>query len=243
MKSIITLVILLLSTSIFAGERAFRVERYYDTANGLAVAWGIPGQNLDFEKLDKMSMEEIEATIDLSKVKNFIVDLETNQIIDTIENEDFVSFNIGGMHFGNHYSVSLDKMRVENFPGSYDMTAVIENYKWSNSVTKIIAVESLDQNQIKTTIIDASETFETLHNKLKESILEKNLDLFENGAFNINNMETKFIENVGEVTELSLDYCFPKSDKNALEVIAQVKFKYVQGKIIPFIYSVKQKQY
>lgn len=243
LKTILTLSFLLLTISISAKERAFRVERYYPTVSGYAIAWGIPGLELDFEKLDKMSIDEIEKAVDLSAVKNFVVDLETNQIIDTIENEDMVVFNIGNIHFGNHYALSLDKIVIENKPVMADTIMVTEHYKWSNHVAKILMIESSETNELKTTAIDATETFNLLQKKLRESILDKNIDLFDTGAINLNLVKTKFIPNVGDVMELSFDYSHPKSDENALEVIAQVRFKYVQGKIIPFILSVKQKQY
>lgn len=244
MKNIILLLAYLMTFNFSqAAERAFRVERYYPTVDGYAIAWGIPGQKLDFEKLDKLSIDEVEKELDYSSVRNFIIDLETNQIIDTIENEDFVMFNIAGMHFGNHYSLSIDKLWIENKPSYSDTILITENFKWSNHPSKILLIDRSDKNELNTVTIDAVETFQLLHQKLKASILPQNMDLFENAASNLNKVEIKFIENVGEVMEFSFDYAYPKSEENSLEVVVQVRLKYDQGKIIPHILKVHQKQY
>lgn len=242
MKSLLIGLVLVLASEAYAFERPFRIDRYYPTVSGYAVAWGVPGKNLDFERLDSLSEDEIEKELDFSSVRNYIVDIQNNQILTTIENDEMVVFNIAGIHFGNHYSISLDKLAIQNIGYDVDAIGVTENYKWSNNLSKILLVNT-SKPMSESAEVDAAYTMNLLREKLKLSILASNMELFENGSENIYKIETKFIENVGDVNVITLDYAFPKQDKNALEVIATVKMKYENGKVTPYILSVKQKQY
>ena len=232
----------LVSQASIAFERPFRIDRYENNSHGYAVAWGIPGTSLNFEKLDTLSDLEIEKVLDFSSIRNYVVDLQTNEILTTIENGDMVIFNIGNIHYGNHYNLSIDKLAIQGTGYGIDSLAVIESYKWFNTIPKILLIDT-NAVKLKTVEINAAETIKLLKDKLKQAILPINMDLYENGAENFTKIETIFLENNGEVNVISLDYEFPKQDKSALQVIVTVKLKYSNGKIIPYILGVKQNQY
>lgn len=211
---VIGLVLLFTTQTSFAFERAFRVDRLFPVVNGYATAWGVPEQNLDFEWLDTLTYDEVKEQLDISSVRNFVVDLETNKILTTVEsNDDFAVFNIGDVHFGNHYSLSLNKLAIQNTSFDTDFLVLTENYKWSNFVSKILLVNR-ETRDLKTVELDSQWTMDLLKKKLKESILPKNMPLFEEGSENITFNETKYLENVGEVNVITLDYSYPKSMEN-----------------------------
>lgn len=243
---VIGLVLFFTAQTSFAFERAFRIDRYFPVTNGYAVAWGIPGKNLDFEWLDTLSYEDVSKEIDIPFVRNFIVDVETNTILTTVgsndeDRDEYVVFNVGDIHFGNHYGVSLNKVAIQNIGYNTDALVITENYKWFDDVSTILLVNR-DTRELKTTELDAKFTMELLRKKLRESILPKNLELFEDASESVQ-FEIKFLENVGEVNVITLDYSYPKSMENSLEVAATVKMKYENGKVVPYILAVKQKQY
>lgn len=245
MKRNIILTLLFIQTSLlFASERAFRVERYYPTVSGIAVAWGIPGVNLDFEELDRLGFEEAQKQIDINAVRNYVVDIETNKILDIVQSEDdadFVSFNLGDYHIGNHYSLSLEKLSIQNLNYNVEAIVLVEGYKWSSNFSKLYLI---DRNTpvVSTTILNGTELMNKLNQKLKLSITKSNMDLFENGAMNIHTIERTYKEKIGDVNIITLDYSFPKSEENSLEVKVVVKFKYENGVVNPYIISVKQNQ-
>ncbi|MBY0414305.1 MAG: hypothetical protein K2Q18_09070, partial [Bdellovibrionales bacterium] len=108
---------------------------------------------------------------------------------------------------------------------------------------KILLIDS-SEREVKTVVIEATPVMDLLRSKLKLSILDANLDLYEHAAENIYKIETKYVDNgVGDVNVFNFDYAFPKQDRSALEVVTTVKMKYENGKVTPYILSVKQKQY
>nr|BDT29704.1 hypothetical protein BHI3_31700 [Bacteriovorax sp. HI3] len=244
---VIGLVLLFTAQTSFASERAFRIDRFFPVVNGYAVAWGVPGQNLDFEWLDTLTYDQIDQHLDISSVRNFVVDIESNKILTVVgandeERDEFVVFNVGDTHFGNHYNLSLDKLAIQNLGYDTDAIVLTENFKWSNYVSKILLINR-ETKDLKTVELKGDETMEVLRKKLRESILPKNIKLFDDASENVTFNETKFLENVGDVNVITFDYSYPKSMENALEVVATVKMKYENGKVIPYILSVKQKQY
>lgn len=241
-KFLIVLAIALSSQISLAAERSFRIDRYYPTVDGYAIAWGIPGMSIDFEKLDQLSSDEIENTIDIGAIRNFIVDMQTNQILTTLINDDaMVVFNVGDVHYGNHYSVGIEKLAILNVKYDVDTIAVIENYKWFNELSKILLVDRSGP-VVKTVELDGNKTMEVMRRKLELSILPSNMELFKKGAENINEVKTDF-QNGEQVNIISFDYSFPKQDRNALQVTATVKMKYENGVVTPYILKVEQSQY
>lgn len=240
-KLIIGAALVLTSLSSFATERAFRIDSTASVVNGLAIAWGIPGVNLDFEKLDALPYEEVEKQVDLNAVRNFIVDIKTNKIISTMGDDEMVDFSIAGVSWGNHYSLTLESLAIDNLDPEYRAVVLVQNFKWSNYVSNIYIVNAYSSTtEVKE--FDAGYTMDTLRSKLRLSILPKHLNVYDDGAENIYSFKNEYT-NAGKVNVIELDYSFPKEDKPGLEVKATVKMKIENGKVVPYILDVKQKLY
>jgi hypothetical protein len=241
MKNLLIGLTLILTVQVSnAFERPFRVDRGFSTQKGFAIAWGIPGKNLDFEKLDSLSEGELEKNLDIDSVRNFIVDLQTNEILTIIENEDgYVTFTVGDLHYGNHYGLSLDQISVSNLSYGVEAIVVTAGYKWSSEVLKVLLVDT-NEHKIKTVELDAAPMMNTLREKLKKSILPKNMDLFETGAENLYSIEQRPSPNDGYLNVITLDYAHPKQE-DSLEVVATVKIKYENETLVPYILDVEQK--
>lgn len=240
MKSLlIGLAFALTSQASFATARAFRIDNNKTTVNGYAIAWGIPGVNTDFEKLDALTDEEILKELDTSSVVNYIVDIEKNKIITTIDYNDMVDFRIGTMGFGNHYSLWLSKLAVTGVDYETDVIAMTESFKWNSSITKIILNNSRDISS-KHTEIDGGLVMHELIEKVKKSILPANLHLFEDGSENITSVETKRLDSGEEVNVFKFSYEIPKGDDGLLEVETTVRLKYENGKMTPYVLAIKQ---
>ncbi|KYG67182.1 hypothetical protein AZI86_09235 [Bdellovibrio bacteriovorus] len=81
-KLILGLVISLMASQTFAAAREFRVLTGH-TKGGLALAWGLKGQAIDFEKMDKKSHDEQWDFFfkNEKNAENYLVDLKTMQIL------------------------------------------------------------------------------------------------------------------------------------------------------------------
>lgn len=242
-KLLIGLAMILTAHVTNAAERPFRIDREASNVNGHAIAWGVPGKTFDFEKLDTMTDEEIEKTIDLDAVRNYIVDIQTNQILAVLTNESNMAvFNIGNFHYGNHFDLGLHSLTIEKLDYNLQVITLTEYYKWSSDVSKIFVIDSM-KPVVKISELDASETMGLLKKKLRLSILKDNLELFDTAAENSNGITSKYVEKIGNLNVFSFDYSYPKQDTNSLKVVATVKMKMENGKIIPYILEVKQNQY
>jgi hypothetical protein len=240
MKSLIIGLALALTSQVsHATERAFRVDSDHPVVSGYAIAWGIPGVNIDFEKLDPLSYEEIEKLLDISSVVNYVVDIEKNKILTTIDNDEMVDFRIGDTDFGNHYSLWLSKLAVQGVDYETDVISMTESYKWTSSITKIILNNPRDLNT-QHIELDGGLIMKALYDKVKKSILPANMYLYENGAETISNVETKRLASGEEVNVFSFSYEIPKGDEGLLDVVVTTRLKYENGKMTPYVLNVKQ---
>ncbi len=241
-KACLVLLVLFSINTLMASERFFRVDKTAAITNGYAIAWGVPGKKLDFERLDTLSIDELEKELNFSDIRNFVVDLQTNKILTTIQNEDMVEFTLGDSHYGNHYHLSLSKLSILDQGYEMESLAVVENNKWTSSLSNILLINT-SNNKLETTQFDGFELQKQILEKLKLSILDKNIRLFEEGAVYFMENETEYVENVGYVNKIKFDFSIPKSDENSLEVKVAVKLKIIDGKLTPFILKVEQRQY
>lgn len=238
-KYVLASLVFLSGLSAFAGAREFRINRGSISPDGYAIAWGIPGQQLDFEALeateastDKFINENIE------KVRNYLVDLETNKILLNMENEDaeFVEFNLGGTHIGNHYHIDVKSIYVEGEGWNSDAIAIIENNKWSNALSHVVIVNR--ESGVKVTL-DAQ-----IHQQIVDTIRAKlnktQRDKFDKGAVTLNIEETS-LDKVGNVNLVTLESNIPKSDEDGITVRSYVKLLLKGGKIEVQALSVRAK--
>jgi hypothetical protein len=225
-----------------AFEREFRVDRSSSVSNGYAIAWGIPGTKLDFEELDKMPSEDIYTFVDSHNIANYVVDLQTNKIISSLDNSQFAELNIGLTHIGNYFDIGLEKLEVENAGVNIEAMAVVYNYKWANEFKKVLLIDS---NEINLTAKEVSvESLNIdLQKKIGKFIKKENVHLFNDGAVNLNEVKPFFINQDGNANKFSFDYAIPKSEEKTLRVEAVVKLKLADDKIEVSVVSVTQKQF
>ncbi|MGZ3787168.1 MAG: hypothetical protein ACXVLQ_01525 [Bacteriovorax sp.] len=241
MKSFFLLSSLILTmTSAMASEREFRIDHSKNVSNGYAIAWGIPNQLTDFEKLDQSSEEEIRKFIDTANVANFLVDIETNSILAKVDSEE-VDYTIGNYHIGNHFSLDVDSLSVDGTCSSCESVAVIESQKWSSGIKSLEIVDRTTGVKIIKSLNDFK-----VDNLIKEEIGKKikgkkALALFREGAPTLTNIERKFITKIGEVNKISYNFSIPKSDEAGLDVDALVKLSVVNEELKVEVLSIKQK--
>lgn len=241
-KSLVALMAFALFTNSYAVERLFRVDRTSSIVDGYAVAWGIPNQVLDFEKIDALGYEEASKVVEFDRVKNFVVDLQTNAILFELDNADFAEFTIGDVRYGNHYRVSLESLAVDNLLYNVEVLGVVENYKWSSDFTKLLVVDRTEP-VLKVKELNGLAFSKTIQNAIKKFIKKDNLEVFVNGSKNIESVEGEYTAEYGKISKITLDYSFPKSEENSLRVEAFVKLNYENGQVVPTVFFVTQEQY
>ncbi|WP_142694599.1 hypothetical protein [Bdellovibrio sp. NC01] len=228
-KYVLASLVFLSGLNAFAGAREFRINRGSISPDGYAIAWGIPGQQLDFEALEATE-ESTEKFINenIDKVHNYVVDLETNKILLDLGNGDgeFVEFSLGGTHIGNHYHIDVKPMYIEGEGWNSDAVAIIENTKWANNLSHTLIVNR--ESGVKVTL-DAKindQLIAAIRAKLSKAQQEK----FDKGAVNMTIEETS-LDKVGNVNLVTLESYIPKSEEDGIVVKAYVKLVLKAGKI------------
>lgn len=230
----------LVMASANASERQFRIDHNKSVKHGYAIAWGIPGQLIDFEKLDQSSDEEIVNFINTADVSNYLVDIETNSILKVVTSED-VDYNLGGYHIGNHFGLNVDYLAVGGLCNSCDAAIIIQEGKWANG---ILSLEIMERKK-ETRIIKSFDDFAVealLKSELRKKIKgKKALELFDKAASTMTSIETGIYDKGVEVNKISLNFSIPKSDDPGLDVEALVKLSLVNSKLEITVLSVRQK--
>lgn len=199
-----------------SGARDFRIERYSVSKNGYAIGWGVKGEKLDFEALDRMSEEEIDNFIDTAKVVNYVVDLQTNKILAELADEDGrVSFTIGNRRVGNRNSLSIQDFKVQG-PTSYDEESflVVQDSKWGNTVSNLIVVKR--ENEVKVLHnIDNGKFDLALQQQILKELKKKKaeLDFFNRAVVSTGESQETYFKTT-EATKIRLVAEIPKDPNN-----------------------------
>lgn len=232
-----------LATLANASVREFRVNNTTDSKMGYAIAWGVPGLSFDFEKLDLGTEDEINNFVETQNITNYVVDLKTNTILSHIKN-DLKEFSIGTINYGNHFSLSLERLTIEGLTAvSYqiDAVAVVENYKWSNNLSSILLVDH-SQLTLKVTELDGTTIENDIKAQIKNKISQSNQKIFNEGATTLTSIESVIINNYDEINKMNYTIEIPKSDGKLLFLEVLVKLTYTNGKLTTKVVSFKQKQ-
>ncbi len=240
-KLVLASLVVLSSMNAMAAARDFRINRDAIASGGYAVAWGIPGEKIDFESFEadeKQVNEFIDSKTD--KVRNYLVDLESEKILLDITDSDdgMVDFRLGNYHVGNHYNISVQRLEIASLPGyNSEAIAVIENNKWANYLSHVVIVDR-DQNQ--KVVLNATDLDVKIKAEITKKLSKKEKDMYEAGAVNIS-LQSTFLEKVGVVNVVSLDSDIPKSDKPGIEIKAYVTLAYKNGSIEVKVLSQRSK--
>lgn len=230
--------VFLFSISAFAGAREFRINRNA-VENGYAIGWGVPGQKIDFEALEKDD-KKVDEFINTAVVHNYLVDLEQDKILLDLTGNDpdsEVDYHLGDYHIGNHFNIALSNVEVGN-KGGYDREAiaVIENNKWSNQLTKIVIISREGkEDKVSVELPDAQEKIMTA---IRTKLTKEQLKKFDEGAVNIG-LETSFLEKYGYVNVIRLESAVPKSEDPGVAVSAYVQLSIKDGKTEAKVLSLK----
>ena len=110
----LVLLLSLIASPSFARERAFRVVGNTAIRNGFALAWGMKGQNLDFEALDRLPDPRKFFEDNYDKLANFLVDLENETILDTVMDPAQVGRAGDSSVLHNHDTVDRKSTRLNS---------------------------------------------------------------------------------------------------------------------------------
>jgi hypothetical protein len=232
--------ILTISSNAFATEREFRINGL-TALEGFAIAWGVPGEKIDFEKLDNEPEEVIREFIDNSKVVNYLIDLEHNKIISTLTADgDYVDYSIGNYHVGNHFSLSLAKpLAIAGLPDHYvPIPSIVTSMKWESSIREeILFLDTVEKDQLHS--IQAVGLNDQIQSQIRAKIKSKNnIKIFDVAAIDLYDLKT--IQNSSDLlNEMHFIYSIPKTD-DSFEVKAIVKLEYKNQTIIPRVVSIQE---
>jgi hypothetical protein len=233
------LIVFISSSTLFAAEREFRINKNSATKNGYAIGWGIPGEKIDFEALDIKSDDEIQQFIATSNIVNYVVDLQTDSILYTIKSEG-LDFTIGNIHVGNYFGLSLAPIFFDNLDFEQEAIALIENWKWDNSMTNLFI---FDRAQGIKTILNLNDgQFDKLIKvEIAKNLKIPELDIFTNGATVMTEVKSDVLNNIGYVSIFSLYSSYPKTDGPGLDLEATLQFTLVNQTVSAKVISIKSK--
>lgn len=145
MRSMFTLALVLFSFAAHAAPELYKVETQLE--NDYAVAWGIPGEQIDFEELAKDTIKAQEFLDQREEsTANYLVDLRSRKIVMTISQPAYVAhFNEEAYLHHNHQYWSFSNVKV-NFDSAHkrkDLTAFVtaSGGKWEDRIGSVIVVE------------------------------------------------------------------------------------------------------
>lgn len=137
---ILTAVTALIAHPSFATERAYRIERNEVSTNGYAIAWGLKGKLVDFEKIEQAGQEAVSRFLfdeqNYNLMQNYVVDLETGAIlVNLTDTNPMISTHLGGQHLGNHFAWGIGAVSINGLnpqvDEDIDAFAVFASSKWS----------------------------------------------------------------------------------------------------------------
>lgn len=235
MKTIILcLVLSLVSLSVFAKEREFRVNKNIPTANGYAIAWGIPGVLVDFEKIDEMTSEEFAASYNVESFKNFLVDLERNTIVHTLDLKDFpaaLTLSADKYSYGSY--LALKSINLNDNNSNYEVLVTSALQRWHTEELEFIILKNGKVEQI----LKASDVIRGVERQLKKRIGIEAHGYIELGARVVILGNTVSVDGQGLLNAIKLTYHFPYSDESTLILDTLVKFEYKNGKLLTKLVS------
>lgn len=217
--------------------KSFEVLKGYGPSS-LALAWGIPGQKINFEIFSDMSRDEVLDYVYDHHMKNFLVDTMDNEIIMELD-YDPVLFNFeDNVAGGNHFYLETKELLISGLANCIFNTSVIENWKWSSKIATIVLVDRC--NGSKNIILDPSDLNADIQSQMLAFIDAENLPVFKGGAMDVNVMDSTLFK--GErVNRFHYSYQIPKSmDDKTLSIEVSIKLKYVDGKIKAQVLSLEQ---
>lgn len=141
MKSALIALVIFAASFAHAEKRSFRINP--DSAvDGYAVAWGVEKAKTDFEKFDQLG-DEAPARLLKKKgkrVKNFIVQLETNTILETIGGEK-VDGRVGGAYLEeSDYNIAIAPVPAKGLDYRQRLLLVLSNEKNNRVVSKMLVI-------------------------------------------------------------------------------------------------------
>jgi hypothetical protein len=171
MKKILSLAALSLSLSLGASAepREFRVNPE-STSNGIATAWGIEGQSIDFESLDSRPADaEKFMHENYERTSSFLVDLETNSLLATLSQPALYG-RLGDSYIpSNHDTLDVFSTDFQKDGEANDgpLVFVIRGGKWSNEISELYQV---DRSGGKATVIYQSKD---IGDRIEQALLAK----------------------------------------------------------------------
>ncbi|WP_413578310.1 hypothetical protein ACLVWU_07185 [Bdellovibrio sp. HCB290] len=236
MKNLILFVAMtLVSLNAFSAAREFRINGY-SANDGYAIAWGIPGKLIDFEEVEKDEEKVSELWTEMSSMRNYLVDLQTNQILATIteEPDEFVAIRLGGMGT-NHFSMntlSLGNYYTKN--DECEIVGVFESFKWSTSLSSVFVISKKTLQPVVVKRINDLD--DRMLAAAKAALTPAQVAQFDKGAVFTSIKEAGYDEQAQEMYQITWESSVPKSmDDPMVTVTARLKLKLTEANDVTFV--------
>lgn len=219
----------------FSIEREFRVDRNSPIYKGYALAVGIPGQLIDFDKFDNESIGN--KVLIEKKFKNFLVDIHKNKIVAVMDR--FSKLSEGYDSFIKT-KYELIQLPINDVPVNFMPMALISHQKNLGRIEKIFLLNESSKGS-KSVVLKTDEFHKSIREQVEILISKKNLSMYKNGnqvSIKVDNTSTS----VGDPSYIKL-YTVHTDHKNtddALHLNILLKFSFNGEKIIPKVYSVTE---
>ncbi|WP_413582555.1 hypothetical protein [Bdellovibrio sp. HCB288] len=228
------------SLNAFSAAREFRINGY-SADGGYAIGWGIPGKLIDFEEVEKDENEVSELWEQMSSMRNYLVDVQTNQILATIHTDpdEFVAISLGGMRT-NHYSVKTQNLGTYYANDSFELVAVFESFRWNTSLSSVFVINKSTLQPVVVNRINNLE--ERMLSVAKAALTPAQVEQFDKGALYFSMKDEGYDLQSNQVFQIAWESAVPKSiDDPLVTVTARMKLKVTADADVKF--EVDQVQY
>ncbi|MEK2687439.1 hypothetical protein [Bdellovibrio sp. GT3] len=228
------------SLNAFSAAREFRINGY-SADGGYAIGWGIPGKMIDFEEVEKDEDKVSELWGQMSLMRNYLVDVQTNQILATIHTDpdEFVAISLGGMS-NNHYSMKTKNLGSFYAKDSIEIVAVFESFKWNTNLSSVFVINKNTHQPVVVNRINNLE--ERMLAAAKATLTPAQVEQFDKGALYFSMEEMGYDVQLNRVYKIVWESAIPKSiDDPLVTVTARLKLDVTADRDVKF--EVDQVQY
>ena len=190
-----------------ATPREFRINSR-SADEEFAIAWGVPGKKLDFEKLDQLQHQNNKREFPVSGAVNYLVHMETNSMITplTVRREDgpFIDARVNATAANLHLHLYLHSFLGHYSEKNRNVIFVMSRSKWYSYIEEVYVLEDVERGVTPSgykVVAKANDTVEQIDGAIYERLNSAQKEIWSNPDISVApsydedfNMTTKKIE-------------------------------------------------
>ena len=247
MKTLLIALLTMSTLSAYASSRenlkSYEILNFPQTYN-YAIAWGLPGEKIDFSIFNNMNRDEIRDYVSAKKMTNFLVNTTNNEIVSTLDT-GFAFFNSGGSVAGGYrQTLELTDILIEGLPYCATSVGVIHGVRFGSNLHQIViedfCSEEKNQNVFEIDLSKDDNLNANISEQMGKLLKKGNRHIFENSDPDTEVLGTTIYKGQ-KLNRIRYEYYIPKSTSGkTLLLEANIKFTLKNKKLVAKVISLDQ---